>query len=108
MAAVGVVNGAQVHKIIFACEAGMGSSALGVSQLRSKLNKAGLSHVEVTHLPVHRLPADAQVVVVHSGLAARARQAAPGAAVVAFKNFLMMPEVDDLIARIKAGQDIVG
>ncbi len=103
-----VVSVAQVHKIIFACEAGMGSSALGVSQLRSRLKKAGLSNVEVTHLPVHRLPADAQVVVVHSGLAARTRQAAPGAAVVAFKDFLTMPEVDDLIARIKTGQDIAG
>lgn len=102
-----VINGAQVRKIIFACEAGMGSSALGVSQLRSKLNKAGLN-LEVAHLPVNRLPADAQVVVVHSGLAARAKQAAPGAVVVAFNNFLNAPEIADLVAKIKAGQDITG
>lgn len=103
-----VINGAQVRRIIFACEAGMGSSALGVAQLRSKLNKAGLNSVEVVHLPVHRVPADAQVVVVHSGLAARTKQVAPGAAVIAFKDFLIAPEVDELVAKIKAGQDIVG
>ena len=102
-----VINGAQVRKIIFACEAGMGSSALGVSQLRSKLNKAGLN-LEVTHLPVNRLPADAQVVVAHSGLAARAKQVAPGAVVIAFNSFLNAPEIADLVAKIKAGKDITG
>ena len=43
------LHNADVKKIIFACDAGMGSSAMGASILRNKVKKAGLDF-EVTNV----------------------------------------------------------
>ncbi|HKH07454.1 MAG TPA: PTS mannitol transporter subunit IICB, partial [Agromyces sp.] len=37
-----------IHTIIFACDAGMGSSAMGATVLRNKIKKAGIDSVTVT------------------------------------------------------------
>nr|HPL30443.1 PTS mannitol transporter subunit IICBA [Anaerolineae bacterium] len=86
---------AQVKTIVFACEAGMGSSLMGVNALKKKLKKAGVQ-VQVVHVPARGIPADAQVVVVHRGLAKVARERAPQAVVVAFTHFLNDPAFDAL------------
>ena len=83
------VSGADVRKVIIACDAGMGSSVMVASQMRKKLKPYG---VEVIHTPVDQIPADAQVVLTHEGLADRARkQAASGTVVVPFKNYMGDP-----------------
>jgi mannitol-specific phosphotransferase system IIBC component len=63
------ISAAQVRTIIFACEAGMGSSLMSVNSLKKKLKAAQISDVVVVHKPAREIPADAQVVVVHKGLA---------------------------------------
>ncbi|MEA4933949.1 MAG: PTS mannitol transporter subunit IICBA, partial [Lawsonibacter sp.] len=55
----------KVEKIVFACDAGMGSSAMGATKLRKKLKAAGLSHIVVEHASVDEIPADANVIVCH-------------------------------------------
>ena len=60
-----VLKSGAVKKIVFACDAGMGSSAMGATVLRKKLTAAGLGDIEVVHSPVSSIPADAQVVVTH-------------------------------------------
>ena len=100
------VPAAQVKKIAFACEAGMGSSLIGANQLKKKIKDAGLQ-VQVMHCPVHQIPKDAQVVVSHSGLAKRARTTAPWAVVIAFQSFVGNPVYDQLAKSLAAGQDIV-
>ncbi|WP_229691183.1 PTS lactose transporter subunit IIB, partial [Sphaerisporangium melleum] len=76
------IDSKDVKKIVVACDAGMGSSVMLASQLRKALS--GLA-VEVSHTPVNSIPADADVIVCHSGLAARARAAAPGTPLVPFQ-----------------------
>ena len=73
------INGRDVRKVTIACDAGMGSSVMVASQMRNRLKKYD---VTVDHVPVNSIPADAQVVVCHAGLADRARGIAPGAVVV--------------------------
>ena len=94
------IDSKDVHKIIVACDAGMGSSVMLASQLRKQLKDTG---VTVEHTPVNEIPADADVVVCHSGLAARARVSAPGKVLVSFQIFLGDPAVTKLIATIKNG-----
>ena len=64
------ISGTQIRKVIVACDAGMGSNVMLASQLRKQLGGKG---VAVEHTSVHAIPGDADVVVVHKGLADRAR-----------------------------------
>ncbi len=95
----------QVKKIVFACEAGMGSSLIGANQLKRKLKEANLS-VEVGHAAVHEIPKDADVIIVHTGLAKRAQEVAPNAVVIPFMTFVNNPVYDDLVRKLKAGETI--
>jgi PTS system mannitol-specific IIC component len=95
----------QVRLIVFACEAGMGSSLIGANQLKKRVKDAGLN-IEVIHSPVGRIPPNADVVLAHQGLAERARKAAPSAVVLPFTNFLNNPVADLLIRRLQAGETI--
>lgn len=94
-----------VHKVVFACEAGMGSSLIGANQLKKRIKGAGLD-VTVIHAPVNQIPPDTDVVVAHEGLAARARAAAPQAVVLTFRNFLNNSASDLLVKRLVAGEPI--
>ncbi len=96
-----------VKKIIFACDAGMGSSAMGATKLRKKLKTAGFEGLEVQHSPVSEIPADADVVVTHNQLAERAAQANPTAHLVLIHNFLNAPEYETLINSLNAEGDVV-
>ena len=101
------IPAAEVGLIIVACEAGMGSSLMCVSALKKKLRAAGIA-VDVVHKPVHALPADAKLVVVHRGLVAAARWRAPGAVVVGFDHFLNDPVLEAVVRSLEAGTEVVG
>jgi mannitol PTS system EIICBA or EIICB component len=94
----------RVNKIIFACDAGMGSSAMGASLLKDKAKKAGLSDIEVKNASVAQIPDDADVVVTHKDLTDRARQKLPGAQHISVDNFLGSPKYDELIDEISAAR----
>ncbi|MDR0637995.1 MAG: PTS mannitol transporter subunit IIBC, partial [Spirochaetaceae bacterium] len=86
--------------IIFACDAGMGSSAMGATKLRKKLKDAGIN-IEVTHSPVSEVPANADIIVCHKELAQRAKDACPGAKLVTITDFLNAPEYEQLVNELK-------
>lgn len=88
-----------ISTIVFACDAGMGSSAMGATTLRNKLKKAGLD-VEVIHKPIDEIPSDAQMVVTHESLTARAKSKAPKAEHISITNFVDGSQYDGLIARL--------
>ncbi|HBW37394.1 PTS mannitol transporter subunit IICB [Desulfosporosinus sp. BICA1-9] len=82
--------------IIFACEAGMGSSAMGESILKKKIKEAGLN-IEVRHAAVNQIPAEVDVVFTQEGLADRAAQVVPKAEIVTIKNFLDKSAYEDYV-----------
>jgi mannitol PTS system EIICBA or EIICB component len=88
-----------ISKIVFACDAGMGSSAMGATTLRKKIKEAGLD-IEVVHSSIEEISADAELVVTHQSLAGRVKQAAPNAEVVTIVNFVGAPEYDTLVKRL--------
>ncbi|WP_306009398.1 PTS mannitol transporter subunit IICBA [Bacillus sp. MMSF_3328] len=90
-----------VSKIVFACDAGMGSSAMGASLLRKKMKAAGLNDVNVTNTAISNIPADAQVVITQEELTPRAKNKIPEAYHVSVDNFLSSPEYDNLISKLK-------
>ncbi len=93
------------HKIVFACDAGMGSSAMGASLLRKKVREAGID-VSVTNTAISNLPSDAQIVITQEELTPRAQNKLPNAFHVSVDNFLSSPEYDKLISRLQnSGKD---
>lgn len=90
----------KISHIVFACDAGMGSSAMGATVLRKKILAAGLD-IKVDHASVSDIPADAQIIVTHEDLQERARKSAPQARIVTISNFMAAPEYDDLVNELK-------
>ncbi|KRE47871.1 PTS mannitol transporter subunit IICB [Paenibacillus sp. Soil522] len=89
----------KVSKIVFSCDAGMGSSAMGASILRKKINAAVLS-ITVINTAISDIPGDADIVITHKTLTDRARQKAPNAEHISIENFLKSPEYDLLVQRL--------
>ena len=99
------VPAAEVKKIVIACEAGMGSSVMVTNQLKKKIKQAKLD-VQVAHTPARAIPTDAQIVVVHKGLAKMVREKAPWAVVMPFDNFMNIPAFDRIVKALQNNTDI--
>ncbi len=93
-----------VKKIVFACDAGMGSSAMGATVLKKKLKAAGLN-IEVTHASVQEIPKDAEIIVTHTELKERAAKSNPDAKLVPITNFMNAPEYDQLVEEL-SGKEV--
>lgn len=98
------INAAEIKHIVFACDAGMGSSAMGASVLKKKIKNAGLD-IEVTHASVSSIPPEAQIVVTHQDLKERAMKSAPQARLVTITNFMTAPEYDELVESLKTNKE---
>ncbi|MEH0833012.1 PTS mannitol transporter subunit IICBA [Pectobacterium cacticida] len=96
-----------VRKIIVACDAGMGSSAMGAGVLRKKVQDAGLSQISVTNCAINNLPEDVDLVITHRDLTERAMRHAPQAQHISLTNFLDSGLYSDLVARLAAAQEAV-
>lgn len=102
-----VLSGADVKtenikKIVFACDAGMGSSAMGATKFRNRIKPLNLG-ITVTNTSVDNVPADADVVVCQYILQDRAVKSAPQARLVAIGNFLQDPNLDAFYEELAAG-----
>ena len=91
----------KIHKIAFACDAGMGSSAMGATVLKKKIVAAGIEGIEVIHTPVSSIPADVQIVVTHEELGERAAHSNPNAELILITNFLAAPQYEELVENLK-------
>lgn len=89
-----------INKIIFACDAGMGSSAMGSSLLKNKFKKANID-VFVTNKAINEIPDDADIVITHKDLTDRAKAKLPTAEHISVENFLNSPVYDELVERLK-------
>ena len=100
-----------INLIMFACDAGMGSSALGATRFRKRTSLAGLE-VKVRNCAVDQVPDATDLIVCQRGLAERVKATNPGKEVVIIDNFLSDPALDILLERlIKAeaeGAEIAG
>ncbi|MGN0708274.1 MAG: PTS mannitol transporter subunit IICBA [Faecalibacterium sp.] len=96
---VGPEDAGRIRKIVFACDAGMGSSAMGATRFRNRIHDAKPGLV-VTNTSVDNIPADADVVVCQRVLADRAKACAPNAALITIGNFLADPHLDNLYAAL--------
>lgn len=88
-----------IKKIVFACDAGMGSSAMGATTLNKKLKAAGLD-IKVVHTAIEDVPSDAELIVTHTSLGNRVRKEHPNVEVVTINSFVGAPEYDQLVKKL--------
>ncbi|RXK17421.1 PTS mannitol transporter subunit IICB [Macrococcus sp. DPC7161] len=93
----------KVKKVIFACDAGMGSSAMGAGMMRNKFKKAGIN-LDVTNTAINQLPSDVDLVITQKVLTDRAIKQVPNAIHISVDNFLNSPRYDELIENLKKYQ----
>lgn len=93
------INKSSVKKIVFACDAGMGSSAMGASKFRNKIKELNLG-IEVMHASVDEIPKDTDIVVTHKTLIDRAKKSCPNAELIGIQNFLTDDNIQNLYNRL--------
>ncbi|MEQ4780163.1 PTS mannitol transporter subunit IICBA [Providencia huaxiensis] len=96
------INLAQVRSIIVACDAGMGSSAMGAGVLAKKVRDAGLIDITVTNMAINDLPDNVDIVITHRDLTQRAQSFAPNAMHISLTNFLDSQTYNDLVTNLIA------
>ena len=100
----GTATATKISSIVFACDAGMGSSAMGATVVRNKLKKAGITGVTVENKAIANLTDDVDIVITQQQLTDRAKQKAPHAQHVSVDNFMASPKYDEVIEEVKASQ----
>ncbi|MEE2570365.1 PTS mannitol transporter subunit IICBA [Pseudarthrobacter sp. J64] len=90
-----------IKNIVFACDAGMGSSAMGASVLRNKIKAAGFPDVKVTNSAIANLSDTYDVVITHQDLTERARPATESARHYSVDNFMNSPRYDEIVELVK-------
>lgn len=88
--------------VVFACDAGMGSSAMGASLLRNKLKAAGLADVKVSNAAIANLTGSEELIISHSRLSDRAKHMSPDAIHYSVDNFMGSPKYDEVVALLQA------
>lgn len=89
-----------VKKIVFACDGGMGSSAMGASVLRRKIREAGLD-IQVINTAINEIPGDADIVIAHRELSERVRAASPDSEHIFIEAFMNNPIYDEIVENLK-------
>ncbi len=97
-----IERSSEIKKIVFACDAGMGSSAMGATKFRNRI-KSGRPDITVTNTSVDNIPADCDIAVVQATLADRAKKSAPQAQLITIGNFLADPALDALYVQLSTG-----
>ncbi|ASK66350.1 PTS mannose transporter subunit IIA [Brachybacterium avium] len=90
-----------IHRIVFACDAGMGSSAMGATVLRKKVRAAGFDDVEVTNKAISSLDDEWDVVVTQKELTDRAQQRTGSAVHVSVDQFMNSPRYDEVVQLVQ-------
>lgn len=101
-----VKDAGKVKKVVFACDAGMGSSAMGATKFRNRV-KAARPDLTVINTSVDNIPGDCDIAVVQTTLAERAKKSAPNAQLVTIGNFLADPALDALYIQLTTGDEAV-
>ena len=97
-----------IKNIVFACDAGMGSSAMGASVLRNKIKAAGFPDVKVTNSAIANLTDTYDVVITHQDLTERAKPATASAVHVSVDNFMNSPRYDEIVELVEASNTEAG
>jgi len=99
-AAAATSTATKIQNVVFACDAGMGSSAMGATVLRNKFAKAGIEGINVTNKAIANLDGSEDLIITQDKLTERAEQKVPGAIHVSVDNFMNSPKYDEVVTMV--------
>lgn len=76
-----------IKKIVFACDVGMGSSAMGATNFRNRIKDFNLD-IEVVNSSVANIPDDADIIITHKGLLDSIKKEINKDKIIFIENFL--------------------
>lgn len=97
---VSKVKNDEIKKIVFACDAGMGSSAMGATRFKKRIKNLGLK-IEVTNSSVDAIPEDADLVISHIKLVDRVKRNSPNTEHIFIDDFLSDKKIERLFERFE-------
>ena len=100
-ATTAVATDRRIDTIVFACDAGMGSSAMGASVLRNKIKKAGIDGITVTNKAIANLDGSEDLIITQQQLTDRARGQNGEAMHVSVDNFMNSPKYDEVVELVR-------
>ena len=89
-----------VKKIVVACDAGMGSSAMGASKLRTAFKQEQID-IEVLNKPIEQIPDDTDLVITHKTLTEGAKIKRPNMIHLSISDFIMTPLYEKLVQELR-------
>jgi PTS system mannitol-specific IIC component len=92
---------APIQSIVFACDAGMGSSAMGASVLRNKFKKAGIEDLKIVNQAIANLDGTADVVITQQQLTDRAKAQSPNSIHISVDNFMNSPRYEEVVQMVQ-------
>ncbi|WP_374719382.1 hypothetical protein [Parageobacillus toebii] len=93
-----------VRSIVFVCEAGMGSSAVGAAMLRKKLKESKLN-IKVSNSSLQEIPKDVDLIICHKTFLKSVQEVAPNKVYYPLQSFTNFHEYDELVNKIKISKE---
>jgi len=93
-------NHSNLNSIAFACDAGMGSSAMGATAFKRKLKESNIEDIQVNNYRIEEVPEDTDLIVVHKDLKDRTLKNHPETDIVTITSYLQDPTLDKLLEDI--------
>lgn len=95
----------KINTIVFACDAGMGSSAMGASKFKQRIKDLNVD-IKITNSSVDNIEEGTEIVVTHKNLVERVIKNNLNVEIIAISNFLKDPMLDQLFERIKDEENL--
>jgi PTS system mannitol-specific IIC component len=99
-------NLADINLIVFACDAGMGSSAMGSTKLQKMLKENNINGIDVIHKSVSEVPQDAKLIIVHESLKHQVTQKNPNVKIITIKDFMNTKEYKMIVDKLKNNKSV--
>ncbi|MBF7977874.1 MULTISPECIES: PTS mannitol transporter subunit IICB [Rahnella] len=96
----GAWSSVPVKLVAFVCDAGMGSSAMGATTFRKRLQKQGID-IEVKHYSIENVPSNAEIIVTHASLEGRVKLVT-NKPLVLINNYIGDPKLDVLFNELSS------
>ena len=94
-------NKIKINKIVVACDAGMGSSAMGATMLKKLAHEKGIENITIVNSAISNLDDSADIIITQKSLTALAKEKMPHKVHLSINNFMNKNFYNEVLEKIK-------
>lgn len=94
-------NNIKINKIVVACDAGMGSSAMGATILKKLATEKGIKNITIVNSAISNLDDSADIIITQKSLTALAKEKMPNKIHLSINNFMDKNFYNEVLDKIK-------